>query len=116
MATRALALPLLATVLLAGCATGPHVVALPGTGKTLEQFTVDDAACRDWVSKQAGSGTQWRYDSAYVQCMYARGHKVPVPGGWGAGSPTSAPASAVPADVPAPPPGPPPPPPPGPSR
>ncbi len=27
----------------------------------------------------SGSRTQARYDNAYVQCMYARGHQVPVP-------------------------------------
>lgn len=111
MATRAFALTFLAALLAAGCATGPRVVALPGTGKTLEQFTADDAACRAWVSKQKGTGDQWRYDAAYLQCMYASGHRVPVPGSWGA-----APVSPVPADVPPPPPGPPPPPPAGPSR
>lgn len=29
----------------------------------------------------SGSRTQNRYDMAYVQCMYASGHKVPVPEG-----------------------------------
>lgn len=29
---------------------------------------------------QSAYGTQGRYDNAYVQCMYARGHKVPVSG------------------------------------
>ncbi len=27
----------------------------------------------------SGSRTQDRYDTAYVQCMYGRGHQVPVP-------------------------------------
>lgn len=27
----------------------------------------------------SGSRTQRRYDTAYVQCMYGRGHQVPVP-------------------------------------
>ena len=27
-------------------------------------------------------GTQNRYDQSYVQCMYSRGHKVPVSGGY----------------------------------
>lgn len=26
-------------------------------------------------------GTQKRYDQSYIQCMYGRGHRVPVPGG-----------------------------------
>lgn len=29
----------------------------------------------------SGARTQNRYDMAYVQCMYAKGHKVPVPEG-----------------------------------
>ena len=28
----------------------------------------------------ASSGTQHRYDNAYIQCMYAKGHQVPVSG------------------------------------
>jgi hypothetical protein len=31
-------------------------------------------------SQSAGYGSQRGYDSAYVQCMYARGHQVPVYG------------------------------------
>jgi len=131
----------------AGCATiptGPSVMSLPGTGKSFEQFSIDDATCRQFAYEQAGgvsaqqagqnaavssavigtalgaaagaaigsvsgdmgagaaigAGTglilgsaagshyaassyyeaQWRYDNAYVQCMYAKGHRVPVSG------------------------------------
>ena len=126
-----------------GCATiptGPSVTALPGRGKTFEQFQADDAVCRQWAARQigqspqetanqntaagaavgtivgaglgaaigaaaghagtgaaigAGSGllvgtasgasagqvygreAQRRYDSAYIQCMYAKGNQVP---------------------------------------
>jgi hypothetical protein len=64
---------------------------------------------------QAG-GVQWavqhRYDIAYLQCMYAKGNQIPVPGGF---ERTATPPSAlrVSGDVPPPPPGRPPPPPPG---
>ena len=62
---------------------------------------------------QASSyGVQQRYDNAYVQCMYAKGHRVPVSGYYGPAryvAPTTAPAS--PASIPPPPPGLPPPPP-----
>ncbi len=71
----------------------------------------------------SGARTQDRYDTAYVQCMYARGHQVPVPAGVAAArqaqpapayatpAPTSAPAPAPGAPVGAyPPPGTPPPP------
>jgi len=130
-------------VALAGCAAtpmGPTVMALPGTGKSFEQFRGDDAMCQQFASRQTGGtstqsaaassalggtavGTalgaaagaafnghrgaavgagmgllggsmigagiaqrsaaslQTRYDQAYVQCMYANGERVPVPGG-----------------------------------
>jgi len=134
---------LLGAVLLGGCATyptGPSVMAIPGSGKTFEQFQADDALCRNYamnmiggatanqnannsalesaavgtaigaaagtlignnhqgtatgagvgllVGSMAGSDasnrsarmTQRNYDNAYVQCMYAKGEKVPVPG------------------------------------
>lgn len=119
--------------------TGPDVMALPGTGKSFDQFRVDDAGCRQYALGQvggvsaaqastqsavgsaavgtavgaaagaafnggsgaavgagvgllagsavgasnaqyAGHGVQRRYDMAYVQCMYARGHRVPIYG------------------------------------
>ena len=52
-------------------------------------------------------GLQRRYDNAYIQCMYAKGHRVPV-----AGSFTSAPPANTPPPPPPPPPSAPPPPPP----
>jgi len=119
-------------------------MALPGTGKSFEQFRIDDTICRQFAYEQAGgltaqqagqnaavssaivgtalgaaagaaigsayghvgsgaaigAGTglvvgsaagsgyaarsyyeaQWRYDNAYIQCMYAKGNKVPVSG------------------------------------
>ena len=142
--------------LIAACTTmptGTSVMALPGTGKTFDQFRADDADCRAYAQSQvggataqeagvnsgvasaavgtvvgalagaamgghqgagvgagaglivgsaAGSGTaqtsayglQRRYDNAYVQCMYAKGQKVPVSGqvGSGAARPQYAPA------------------------
>jgi len=45
-------------ILLAGCATapqGPSVMALPGTGKSFEEFQQDDWQCRDWASGQVGT-------------------------------------------------------------
>lgn len=74
-------------LLLSGCATvpeGPSSVALPGTGKSVEEFRAADAACRQHaLDAAAGKGAgdaQHRYDSAYVQCMYAAGHRVPISG------------------------------------
>ena len=125
--------------------SGPNVLALPGTGKTFDQFRADDANCRQYAFQQSGGvsagqassasalgsaavGTalgaaagaainggsgaavgagvgllagsvagagaaqgsayenQRRYDYGYLQCMYATGNRVPVPGGMSAGS------------------------------
>lgn len=60
------------------------------------------------TARASGTSTQRQYDNAYVQCMYAQGHRVPVP----AGMSYSAPVRAQDAGIPPPPPGAPPPPPP----
>jgi len=80
--------------LLSGCATmpvAPSVLALPGTGTSLEQFYTDDTACRQWALQRtqetaqgapadqaygAGVPQRW-YDMAYLQCMYAKGNRIP---------------------------------------
>lgn len=160
--------------LIAACAVtpdGPSVMALPGTGKSFEQFQIDDAACRDYAQAQvggttanqaatdaavrsaavgtavgavagaaiggrdgvgvgagtgllfgsaAGSGAaygssgalQRRYDNAYIQCMYAKGEKVPVSRAYMQDRSAGPGGRAAPA-YPPPPPGNPPPPPPG---
>ena len=67
--------------------TGPSVMALPGHEKTFEQFHADDLACRQSAAQEVQTTkggqvpAQRRYDIAYIQCMYAKGHQVPVPGG-----------------------------------
>lgn len=133
---------LLSLLLLSACASvpdGPSVMALPGTGKSFEQFRYDDGYCRQYALEQIGGktakqasnesmaqsaavgtavgaaagavagggrgagvgaaaglvvgsavgvdeasassyGSQRRYDNAYIQCMYAKGHRVPVSG------------------------------------
>lgn len=79
-----------ATMLCVGCATapaGPSVNVLPGTGKPFEQFQADVSVCREWAAGQVKGAfmdapsweVQRRYDNAYVQCMYAKGHQVPSP-------------------------------------
>ena len=30
-------------------------------------------------ARASTGGTQRQYDNAYIQCMYAKGHRVPVP-------------------------------------
>jgi hypothetical protein len=76
------------TLACAGCATapaGPSVLVLPGTGRPFEQFQADVHVCREWAANQVRGAfvevpafeVQRRYDNAYVQCMYAKGHQVP---------------------------------------
>jgi hypothetical protein len=75
--------------LLTACAavpTGPGVLVLPRAGTPLEDFQRDDRECQGYAAQQLPTGTpagasmatrQWRYDMAYMQCMYAKGHRVP---------------------------------------
>jgi hypothetical protein len=134
--------PLVALLMLGACTTiptGPSVMAMPGTGKSFDQFRGDDADCKQFALDQVGGATanqtavesgvrsaalgatvgalagaamgghqgagvgagvgllagsvagagagqssgyssQHRYDNAYVQCMYAKGERVPVSG------------------------------------
>ena len=85
------------TVLLAltGCAnlpSGPSVLVLPGSAMSFDRFINDNTSCQQLALAQAaslvGTGTaigsieinQQRYDAAFIQCMYAKGHQVPVSG------------------------------------
>ena len=112
-----------AAVVLAGCAsapTGPSVMVLPGSGKTMEQFQSDDARCRQVAASELASvasgnvSDQRRYDMAYMQCMYAQGNQVPVSSWPGYSGPYgAAPSTSTTLErPPAPPAGAPPPPPP----
>jgi hypothetical protein len=95
-----------------GAAAGnPAAGAAIGAGAGL--FT--GAAYGVGAAYDSGYAVQRRYDHAYMQCMYAKGHQIPFSG---RARPYSAPPPAAPAKPPAavtppPPPGPPPPPPPG---
>jgi hypothetical protein len=137
-----LLLALLAPFFLTSCASipsGPSVMALPGAGKTFDQFREDDVYCKQFANAQVGGETpnrasvlsglgtaiigtglgaaaggafgggsgaaigagsglllgglmgtgtardsgnigQQRYDAGYTQCMYGKGHRVPVAG------------------------------------
>jgi hypothetical protein len=80
--------------LLAACSSapttyGPSMMVLPGTNKTFDHFRLDEQDCRAHAQSQIGkssseqdsAGTpQQRYDRAFLQCMYAKGHKVPLTG------------------------------------
>jgi len=53
--------PLLALLVLSGCATlptGPSVMVLPPAGKPFEQFQAEDAICRQWAAQQIGLSPQ----------------------------------------------------------
>lgn len=148
MAKRIIAVAL-AGLVLGACATlpaGPSVMALPGSGRSFDQFRLEDADCRSFAYQQVGGvsaeqaqvesgvrsaavgtvigaaagaaiggsegaaigagtgllfgsvagsqaawgsawGIQSRYDNAYIQCMYAKGHRVPVSGRYTADPP-----------------------------
>lgn len=96
---------------LAGAAMGGHQGAGVGAGMGL----LAGSAMGAGAGQASGYGSQRRYDNAYVQCMYAKGDRVPVSGQMVSeparqASPAPAPGYAYP---PPPPPGYPPPPPPG---
>ncbi|MGE5468373.1 MAG: glycine zipper family protein, partial [Ignavibacteria bacterium] len=70
MTTSLRPLALAGTLLLAACATvpsGPSVMALPGTGKTFDQFRFDDMQCRDYAQAQTGGSAQQAADNAAVR-------------------------------------------------
>ena len=100
------------SLLLGACATAPTeptVLALPGTGKSLQQFNTDDLECRQGTRPRPEEGGSWteqqrRYDFAYIQCMYAKGHRVPVPGQY-IGAPAGGPPPPPTGNPPPPPPG-----------
>ena len=111
MRPRGLSLLLGVPLLLSACAslpTGPHVLVLPRAGTPLEDFQRDEGECRGYASRQLPTGAQararsaatlqWRYDMAYVQCMYAKGHRVPE-----AATPPPPPQTAPPSPQPGPP-------------
>lgn len=92
----------------AGAAIGGHQGAGVGAGTGL----LFGSAIGAGSQQDANYGSQRQYDAAYIQCMYAKGHKVPVPGGYGR-TWTQAPSEPIyaPSAPPPPPPGSPPPPP-----
>ncbi|MEO7726472.1 MAG: glycine zipper family protein [Burkholderiales bacterium] len=89
----------------AGAAIGGGQGAAIGAGVGLAGGAVAGTASAD----QSSYGLQRRYDIAYTQCMYAKGHKVPVSGRFES---ANSPAPAARTPPPPPPPGAPPPPPP----
>jgi hypothetical protein len=59
--------PLLAAILLGACTTvptGPSVAVMPGSGKSFEQFNVDDSVCRQFAYNQNSGAAQAANDKA----------------------------------------------------
>ena len=127
MKPRSVLLLMAAGLVVAACTTvptGPSVMALPGTNKTLDQFRGDDYNCRQYAlgqvggvsshqasstaaggagsSSGSGDAQEW-YDTAYIQCMYASGHRVPVYNQMLAAPPATPPANYKPYAPPPPP-------------
>ncbi|OLC65486.1 MAG: hypothetical protein AUH76_02505 [Candidatus Rokubacteria bacterium 13_1_40CM_4_67_11] len=77
-------LAIVAGLLLAACArvpSQPGIATLPGSEKNADQFRADAAGCRQAAAVEAKATEKWRYDMTYLQCMYANGDRIPVPGG-----------------------------------
>lgn len=94
-----------------GAVAGAAIGGRGGAGAGAGMGLIVGSASGAEASRGAVYGSQRHYDNAYVQCMYARGHRVPLNGTY---MPAPAPSSpsAAPAAVPPPPPtGMPPPPP-----
>ncbi len=96
---------LLTTIGCTSIPNAPAVMVLPGSGQSLEQFSKDNITCQQFATLQV-SGTpnqncnniapssssinedQLHYDMAYIQCMYIKGHQVPVYGQFTSATPT----------------------------
>jgi hypothetical protein len=82
---------LIVVFLLSACSTmprGPSVLVLPGMGKNFDRFHNDDLMCRQLAHTQIETSQrepdskeegQQSFDIIYIQCMYGKGHRVPVP-------------------------------------
>ena len=121
MIPKTIALAVVIALAASACAsapTGPSVMVLPGTGKSMEQFQNEDARCRQAAIRELETvkpgqvSDQRRYDMAYIQCMYAAGNQVPISSRPGYTSPSGPPQVTRPSDAPPPPSGTPPAPPP----
>jgi hypothetical protein len=78
----------------AGAAIGGRGGAAVGAGGGL----LVGSAAGSGAASTSQYGLQRRYDNSYLQCMYAKGHRVPVSGSF-----TSAPPSSAPPPPPPPP-------------
>jgi len=90
-----------------GAAVGAAAGGSRGAGVGAGAGLLVGSAAGTGAAQTSAYGAQQRYDYAYVQCMYASGHRVPVSGRYATGR------SEGYRSTPLPPPGTPPPPPPG---
>lgn len=97
-----------------GAVAGAAIGGSRGAGVGAGSGLLIGTAAGSGSGQVSAQGSQRRYDNAYIQCMYAKGHRVPVHGQMSAPSGYAQPAATAPTRVPPPPPpGSPPPPPPG---
>lgn len=78
------------TLALAACSTlpsGPSVLVLPATHTSEARFRADETACRQFAHGQLLTTPhpphsleegQLHFDIRYLQCMYGKGHQIPV--------------------------------------
>lgn len=67
---------------LIGAAAGAAVGGSQGAGVGAGLGLVVGSASGATAAEASRYGTQQRYDQSFIQCMYAQGHKVPVPSGY----------------------------------
>jgi hypothetical protein len=85
-------IPVLGLLPLIACSTipsGPSALVLPGHDKNATQFQADDTACRQFAHAELTTNShppqslgegQLHFDIHYLQCMYTKGHLIPVSG------------------------------------
>ncbi len=92
-----------------GAVAGAVIGGRHGAGVGAGTGLVVGSAAGANTAQMSGHEAQRRYDNAFVQCMYAQGHRVPVPGYYSSERQRAAPAPAAPPagpQYPPPPPGP----------
>lgn len=87
---RSLCAPML--ISLAACSTtpsGPSALALPGHQANETQFRTDEKNCRSFAHVELSGAphqpktleeAQLYFDIHYLQCMYTKGHLIPISG------------------------------------
>jgi len=78
-----------------GAAAGAAIGGSQGAGVGAGTGLLFGSMAGTGAAQASTYGVQQRYDHAYVQCMYAKGHRVPVSGYYGAARP-AAPATVQP--------------------